>query len=191
MARAQCLVRAQPQLPRKESGSLTEVFLLQAPWTPSFSRASVHPPVAAMTHPCLPLGDSGGREAGPTVPLSCHNTALSRRPRAQHPRTHRLGHHPGREHGPRSNQQCHSRATQGSQTIHIAFQAFPSLASATPQSVCHTSQQRDNAQPLGSPSHPLPSQPLGAPQGPPTAQPGPRRTEGSLGPRLEAPRGPA
>nr|XP_020740128.1 uncharacterized protein LOC110131675 isoform X1 [Odocoileus virginianus texanus] len=79
-------------------------------------------------------GDSGGREAGPTVPLSCHNTALSRRPRAQHPRTYRLGHHPGREHRPRSNQQCHSRATQGSQTIHTAFQAFPSRASATPAS---------------------------------------------------------
>ncbi|KAF4014342.1 hypothetical protein G4228_006858 [Cervus hanglu yarkandensis] len=61
----------------------------------------------------------------------------------------------------------------------------PPRLSATPAS------RGTTPHPLGSPSHPLPSQPLGAPQGPPTAQPGPRWAEGSLGPRLQAPRGPA
>ena len=162
----------------KESSFLTEVFLLQPPWTPSFSGVSVHPPVVAMTHPCQPPGDSGGWEAGPTVPLSCHNTALSRRPHAQHPRTHRLGHRPGREHGPRSNQQYHSPATQGSQTIHIAFQAFPSLASATPQSVCHTSQQRANGPAAGVTQSPSTAP---APRGTPGASYCPARPQTGCG----------
>lgn len=168
MARAQRLVHAQPQLPRKERGSLTRG--LPPPGLPgplSFSRVSLHPPVVAMTHPCQPPRRlwGTGRRANSATQLSQHR--LVQTPMA--PSTH--GHSSSATapanstgHAPTSSTtQPHKEASPS------MLPSRPSILGLRHPSVCLPHQPAEGQLPTHW-AHPVtlyrPS-PLGCPQGPP------------------------